>query len=133
MRPELAVLLSSAKLALQDAIEASGLPDDPQLESNLVAMFPAPMQERFVEHIREHRLRRELIATDLANRIVNRLGFVHAFELAEEEGAVEEGEAGDGEEPEALLLEDVELLTEEPPSPEDIEEEKLCKFHHAAS
>ena len=85
-RPELAVLLSSTKLALQDAIEASGLPDDPQLESNLIAMFPTAMQSDYVQHIREHRLRRELIATDLANRIVNRLGLVHAFELAEEEG-----------------------------------------------
>ncbi|MEE4289682.1 MAG: NAD-glutamate dehydrogenase domain-containing protein [Erythrobacter sp.] len=85
-RPELAVLLSSAKLVLQDAIEASPLPDDPQLESNLVAMFPQPMQERFGGYIRDHQLRRELIATDLANRIVNRLGLVHAFELAEEEG-----------------------------------------------
>jgi len=85
-RPELAVLLSSAKLALQDAIEASGLPDDPILESNLIAMFPAPMQKKFVGHIREHRLRRQLIATDLANRIVNRLGLIHAFELPEEEG-----------------------------------------------
>lgn len=85
-RPELAVLLSSAKLALQDAIEASGLPDDPVLESNLVAMFPAPMQKKYVAQIREHRLRRELIATDLANRIVNRLGLIHAFELPEEEG-----------------------------------------------
>ncbi|MAY20516.1 MAG: glutamate dehydrogenase [Erythrobacteraceae bacterium] len=85
-RPELAVLLSSAKLALQDAIEASGLPDDPVLESNLIAMFPAPMQKKYVSQIREHRLRRELIATDLSNRIVNRLGLIHAFELPEEEG-----------------------------------------------
>ncbi len=85
-RPELAVLLSSAKLALQDAIEASGLPDDPMLESNLIAMFPGPMQKKFGTQIREHRLRRELIATDLANRIVNRLGLIHAFELPEEEG-----------------------------------------------
>ena len=85
-RPELAVLLSSAKLVLQDAIEASGLPDDPQLVSNLVAMFPTAMQERFEHHILDHQLRRELVATDLANRIVNRLGLVHAFELAEEEG-----------------------------------------------
>ncbi len=86
-RPELAVLLSSAKLALQDAIEASELPDASPLESNLVAMFPRPMQERFGPQIRAHQLRRELVATDLANRIVNRLGLVHAFELAEEEGA----------------------------------------------
>jgi len=85
-RPELAVLLSSAKLALQAAIEGSGLPDDPVLEENLVAMFPAPMQKKFAEQIHGHRLRRELVATDLANRIVNRLGLVHAFELPEEEG-----------------------------------------------
>ncbi|MEO0419320.1 MAG: NAD-glutamate dehydrogenase domain-containing protein [Pseudomonadota bacterium] len=86
-RPELAVLLSSAKLALQDAIEASDLPDAAPLESNLIAMFPAPMQERFLPQIKAHQLRRELIATDLSNRIVNRLGLVHAFELVEEEGA----------------------------------------------
>ena len=85
-RPELAVLLSSAKLALQDAIEASGLPDDPMLEENLIEMFPHPMQSKFLPQIKDHRLRRELIATDLANRIVNRLGLVHAFELPEEEG-----------------------------------------------
>ncbi|MFL0355049.1 NAD-glutamate dehydrogenase [Erythrobacter sp. GH1-10] len=85
-RPELAVLLSSAKLVLQDAIEASGLPDDPMLEDSLIALFPEPMQKDFAKQIREHRLRRELIATDLSNRMVNRLGMVHAFELAEEEG-----------------------------------------------
>lgn len=85
-RPELAVLLSSAKLALQDAIEASGLPDDAMLEESLIAMFPQPMQSKFLEQIQDHRLRRELIATDLANRIVNRLGLIHAFELPEEEG-----------------------------------------------
>ncbi|MBV7258710.1 NAD-glutamate dehydrogenase domain-containing protein [Erythrobacter crassostreae] len=85
-RPELAVLLSSSKLALQDAIEASGLPDDPMLEDSLIALFPEPMRKSFTAQIKDHRLRRELVATDLSNRIVNRLGLVHAFELAEEEG-----------------------------------------------
>nr|WP_298931966.1 NAD-glutamate dehydrogenase domain-containing protein [uncultured Erythrobacter sp.] len=85
-RPELAVLLSSAKLVLQDAIEASGLPDDPMLEDSLIALFPAPMRKSYTDQIKSHRLRRELVATDLSNRIVNRLGLVHAFELAEEEG-----------------------------------------------
>src|SRR3546814_9032640 len=36
-RPELAVLLSTAKLALQDAIENSDLPDDPALARELAA------------------------------------------------------------------------------------------------
>ncbi len=85
-RPELAVLLSTTKLSLQDAIEASGLPDDPQLEGDLIARFPTPMQQDYARHIRQHRLRRELIATDIANRMVNRLGLLHAFELVEEEG-----------------------------------------------
>jgi len=85
-RPELAVILSSAKLALQDAIEASDLPDEPVLEDALIALFPEPMRKPYASQIREHRLRRELLATDLSNRIVNRLGLVHAFELPEEEG-----------------------------------------------
>lgn len=85
-RPELAVLLSTAKLALQDAIEASDLPDDPSLGGDLAAAFPAEMQKDYAKAIAEHQLRREIIATKLANRIVNRMGVVHPFELVEEEG-----------------------------------------------
>ena len=85
-RPELAVLLSSAKLALQSAIEASGLPDDPVLEPVLLARFPSAMRKPYAAAIRGHRLRSEMIATSLSNRMVNRLGMVHPFELAEEEG-----------------------------------------------
>ncbi|MFM7404114.1 MAG: NAD-glutamate dehydrogenase domain-containing protein, partial [Erythrobacter sp.] len=85
-RPELAVLLSSAKLALQSAIEASALPDDPVLEPVLIARFPSAMRKAYAAEISAHRLRREMIATSLSNRIVNRIGVVHPFELAEEEG-----------------------------------------------
>ncbi|MDE8651264.1 NAD-glutamate dehydrogenase [Novosphingobium album (ex Liu et al. 2023)] len=85
-RPELAVLLSSTKLVLQEAIEQSTLPEDPGLAALLLATFPQAMQDKFARVIKGHRLRREIIATKLANRIVNRLGIVHPFELAEEEG-----------------------------------------------
>jgi len=86
-RPELAVLLASAKLALQDAIENSDLCRDSELEADLMAAFPRPMQKKFADAIRDHRLRGEIVATKLANRIINRLGVLHPFELAEEEGA----------------------------------------------
>jgi glutamate dehydrogenase len=86
-RPELAVLLSSAKLALQDALEHSALPDDPGLADEAIAAFPARMRKRYRTQILSHRLRREIIATELANRMVNRIGLIHAFELVEEEGA----------------------------------------------
>lgn len=86
-RPELAVLLSTAKLALQDAIETARLGDDPSLVPDLLAAFPPEMREKFAEPIEQHQLRNEIIATKIANRLVNRLGMIHPYELAEEEGA----------------------------------------------
>ncbi|MET3828027.1 glutamate dehydrogenase [Sphingomonas sp. PvP055] len=86
-RPELAVLLATAKLALQAAIERSGLGMADELLPDLHAAFPAAMQERFGKAIDEHRLRGEIVATKLANRIINRMGVLYPFELAEEEGA----------------------------------------------
>ena len=86
-RPELAVLLATGKLALQAAIEHSGLGLDPGLLPDLHAAFPHVMQRDFAAAIDAHRLRGEIVATKLANRIVNRLGLLHPFELAEEEGA----------------------------------------------
>ena len=86
-RPELAVLLSSAKLVLQRALEDSSVVDDPGLASELLCAFPEPMRGKFRKDILGHRLRREIIATRIANRMVNRMGMLHPFELAEEEGA----------------------------------------------
>jgi glutamate dehydrogenase len=86
-RPELAVLLSSAKLALQAAIEASDVAGDHANEPLLVGDFPKAMQGPFHKRILGHRLRREIVATVIANKLVNRMGMVHPFELAEEEGA----------------------------------------------
>ena len=86
-RPELAVLLSCAKLAMQEALEESALPDDPGFSGELLAAFPTQMRSKFEGDISAHRLRREIIATRLTNRMINRLGVIHPYELAEEEGA----------------------------------------------
>ena len=86
-RPELAVLLSTAKMRLQSAIEAAKWTDDPTLEPELLNAFPLQMQERHRLAILQHRLRREIIATKIANRLVNRLGIIAPFALTEEEGA----------------------------------------------
>ncbi len=86
-RPELAVLLATAKLALQEAIEHAPLATDDALRPDLHAAFPTEMREAFGPAIDAHRLHGPIVATRLANRIVNRLGILHPFELAEEEGA----------------------------------------------
>lgn len=86
-RPELAVLLSTSKLALQDAIEHSDLAEDPTMNAELLRAFPGEMQDKFPKAIEEHQLRKEIIATKVANRMINRLGLIYPFELAEEEGS----------------------------------------------
>ena len=86
-RPELAVLLATAKLALQDAAEQRKLGEAPEMVPELLAAFPPTMRERFADAIEGHRLRDEIVATEVANRLINRLGVLHPFELAEEEGA----------------------------------------------
>jgi glutamate dehydrogenase len=85
-RPELSVLLSHAKLALQAAIEASDIAEDPGFIPLLHAAFPHEMQDRFANAIDRHRLRPQIIATKAANRVVNRLGPIAPLEIAEEEG-----------------------------------------------
>jgi len=86
-RPELAVVLATAKLALQEAIEHTDLAADPAIVPELLAAFPAGMRKGHRQAIEDHQLRGEIVATKVANRIVNRMGLIHPFELAEEEGA----------------------------------------------
>jgi glutamate dehydrogenase len=85
-RPELAVLLAYAKIALYDDLLASDLPDDPQLGQDLLGYFPQPLRQRYAPAIAEHRLRREIIATVVTNEIVNRLGITFVLEVGEATG-----------------------------------------------
>jgi glutamate dehydrogenase len=85
--PELAVLLAYAKIALEDELLESPLPDDGDLMTELVRYFPTPLHERFAARIRAHPLAREIVATALVNGMVNRAGTTFAFRLGEETGA----------------------------------------------
>ncbi len=86
-RPELAVLLAYAKLALHDELLASSVPDDPYLGRELDRYFPAALRERFPDAVAGHRLRREIISTQLANAIVNRGGSAVVTRLVDDTGA----------------------------------------------
>jgi glutamate dehydrogenase len=86
-RPELAVVLSLSKLWLQDAAEELKLADERLIEPELFEAFPRPMRKPHHHAIRTHRLRHEILATRVANRLVNRLGPTVALDLTEEEGA----------------------------------------------
>ncbi|MBI1274075.1 MAG: NAD-glutamate dehydrogenase [Alphaproteobacteria bacterium] len=85
-RPELAVLLSYAKIWLYRQLLPSALPEDPFLESDLVTYFPVPMQKRYRDAIMHHQLRREIIATVATNSFINRAGMHTVFKVMNKTG-----------------------------------------------
>jgi glutamate dehydrogenase len=86
-RPELAVLLAYGKLSLYDELLESNVPDDPYLSRELTRYFPRAILERFPDAVERHRLRREIIATQLANSIINRGGPSFAVRIEDQTGA----------------------------------------------
>jgi len=86
-RPELAVLLAYAKLSLKSELLDSDVPDDPYLGRDLQLYFPQEMSRRFPDALEKHRLRREIIATQLANSMINRGGPALVARIADQTGA----------------------------------------------
>ena len=84
-RPELAVLVSYAKLDLFAAVVDSDLPEDPALEGELLGYFPEAARAQHTQALQGHRLRHEIIATVTTNRLVNRMGPSFARRIAEEQ------------------------------------------------
>ena len=85
--PELAILLAYAKINATREIQASSLPDDPWTRQVLLEYFPTPLQERFADRMPGHRLRRELVTTQVVNEAVNRGGLSFLYRAREETGA----------------------------------------------
>ena len=86
-RPELAVLLAYAKLSLYSELLESDVPDDPYLGRELNRYFPKEMTERYPDALQSHRLRREIIATQLTNSMINRGGATLIVRIADQTGA----------------------------------------------
>ena len=86
-RPELSVLLAYAKLSLYDDLLESAVPDDPYLGREMNRYFPKAIAERFPDALEHHRLRREIIATQLGNSMINRGGPSLIVRIADQTGA----------------------------------------------
>ena len=74
-RPELSILVSYAKVVLKQELLDDSLAEDAVVNNMIFEAFPESLQEKYAETIKAHRLRKEIIATQLANRMVNRMGF----------------------------------------------------------
>jgi glutamate dehydrogenase len=73
-RPELSVLQSYAKIAYTADLLDSDIVETKAMEERLLRYFPEKMSKKYSKEILDHRLKNEIIATTLANGIVNRMG-----------------------------------------------------------
>ncbi len=74
MRPEMCILLSYAKINLTKDLLATDIPDNSKMDYWVVDYFPEILGKKFPKEIRRHRLKREIVATMLANSVINRMG-----------------------------------------------------------
>ncbi len=71
VRPELAVMLGLAKLVTRRALAQHAIVDAPYLESLFAGYFPRAFREDWPDALREHRLRREITALVVTNRLID--------------------------------------------------------------
>ncbi|MFD2228937.1 NAD-glutamate dehydrogenase [Alkalimarinus sediminis] len=86
-RPELSVLISYVKGDLKELITNSTLPDDKCLSHEIELVFPEKLVKKFGKEVHNHKLRREIIATQIANDMVNHMGITFVERLRQSTGA----------------------------------------------
>jgi len=86
-QPELAVLLAYSKMVLKEDLVHPEITDNPYHNKLLITAFPQQLQDKYQEQMQLHPLRAEIIATKLANKIGNDMGFNFVNRMQEETGA----------------------------------------------
>lgn len=86
-RPELSVLVAYAKMVLKEQLLTPEITDDSFLSQLLIEYFPRQLQEKYSDRMVNHPLRAEIIATSLANELVNDMGLNFVQRMQDETGA----------------------------------------------
>ncbi|MCL1144142.1 NAD-glutamate dehydrogenase [Shewanella gaetbuli] len=86
-RPELSVLVAYAKMVLKEQLVTPEITEDSFLSKLLVDYFPKKLQQKYADKMVNHPLRGEIIATSLANELVNDMGFNFVQRMQDETGA----------------------------------------------
>lgn len=86
-RPELSTLLAYTKVKLKQTFINSSLHEDRYISQVLEEPFPPVLVKKYKKPLSDHRLRKEIIATQVANDIVNTMGITFVHRLTESTGA----------------------------------------------
>ena len=85
-RPELSILLAYSKIILKSQVKASGLVEDSYLSRYVEDVFPTPLRRRFSKQMKAHYLAKEIIATQLSNRLISTMGIPFLHQMQDELG-----------------------------------------------
>ena len=86
-RPELSVLVAYGKMVLKEQFAIDEIDQNPYYLKQLIEAFPPKLQKKYAKQIQNHPLRKEIIATKLANEVVNDMGLNFVERMKEETGA----------------------------------------------
>ncbi|MCZ6855360.1 MAG: NAD-glutamate dehydrogenase, partial [Gammaproteobacteria bacterium] len=80
-RPELAVLLAFAKTHIKMHLVSSSIHEDPEIFREVLSAFPPTLAAQHTDALLNHRLAKEIVATQLANDIVDHMGVTFVVHL----------------------------------------------------
>ncbi len=84
--PEISVLTSYVKGIIKEELSTSEIVDEPYICKEMLVAFPEILVEKYRPELQSHRLRRELVATQIANGMVNFMGMNFVRRLQESTG-----------------------------------------------
>ena len=85
--PEFAVIMAYTKAMIKQQILKSDLPDDRYFSFFLLWEFPTVLREKYAELMKGHKLKREIIATQITNAVTLHMGVTFIQRLYDETGA----------------------------------------------
>ncbi len=86
-KPEISVLVSYSKLVFKQALLEADSFEGESFQRILLNYFPKPLRDNYPEHIKNHALKNDIIATLVSNQMVNQLGIGFGFKMKEQTSA----------------------------------------------
>ena len=86
-RPELSVLISYIKGDLKEQLNEPDISQNEYLAKSIESAFPEALVKRYPKALYDHQLRSEIVATQLANEMVNRMGITYVNRMRDSTGA----------------------------------------------
>jgi glutamate dehydrogenase len=86
-KPEFSVLMAYAKTTIKDILLDSDFPEEVYCLRYLEAEFPRVLSEKYSAHMQQHRLKREIVVTQLTNAMFQYMGIAYVHRMYDEVGA----------------------------------------------